>query len=175
MLLRRLKLKSFNICLNQIIIFNYGIWVGNKWETLALGKKRRFWGFLEHSSQVKKSRKEIKKCKTSKWAAGISQLFRALAAESFFFWSSLQGLCCSWPGRDSQWPSSQLTHGICGISLSLHRSARCPCHLCRLLQAYGRMESKRALLWIAPNSKLSCWISFFFFFLWVLSRNGAEH
>lgn len=145
MLLRRLKLEGFNIRPNQIIIFNYGIWVGNKWEALALGKKRRFWGFW---SIPVKSRSQEKRLKSAKRVNEEQEFFSSsgLWQQSHFTWSSLQSLCCSWPGRDSQWPFSQLTHGICGILLSLHQSARCPCHLCRLLQAYGRMESKRALL-----------------------------
>lgn len=120
-----------------------------------------FWSIPVKSRSQEKRLKSAKRVNEQQEFLSSSGLWQQ---NLFFFWSSLQGLCCSWPGRDSQWPSSQLTHGICGISLSLHRSARCPCHLCRLLQAYGRMESKRALLWIAPNYKLSCWISFFFFF-----------
>lgn len=122
-----------------------------------------FWSIPVKSRSQEKRLKSAKRVNEQQEFCSSSGLWQ----QSHFSWSSLQGLCCSWPGRDSQWPFSQLTHGICDISLSLHRSARCPCHLCRLLQAYGRMESKRALLWIAPNYKLSVilldLIAFFFF------------
>lgn len=45
-------------------------------------------------------------------------------------WSSLQGLCRLAEISVCQWPLSQLTHGIGGISLSLHRSVRRHCHFC---------------------------------------------